>query len=193
MVYVESVLDKGEMKMNLKIVNLVLILMIFSLGAFADTFQTESQQIAQKLKMTMMKSVSEKVSKEGTEKAISFCHENIKEIAKSSVKEFVEKYEFGRTSDKTRNKQNKSLDWMIQYLDSFKASKAQESKSIIHLLPSGKRVYLEPIYIQPICLNCHGENIKPSVKMKLKELYPEDQAIDYKLGEFRGFIWVKEK
>jgi len=179
--------------MKLKLINLVLILTIFSFEAFADSFEVEAQQIAQKIKMTMMKSVSEKVSKEGTEKAITFCHQNIKDIAKSSVKEFLDKYEFGRTSDKTRNKKNKPQDWMIKYLGSYKGSKAQESKSIIHLLPSGKRAYLDPIYIQPLCLNCHGENINPSVKMKLKELYPEDQAIDYKLGEFRGFIWVIQK
>jgi hypothetical protein len=30
------------------------------------------------------------------------------------------------------------------------------------------------------------------VSNKFNELYPNDKATGFKLGEFRGFIWVKE-
>jgi len=35
--------------------------------------------------------------------------------------------------------------------------------------------------------------LSPQVSEKIKSLYPQDQAIGFKQGEFRGFIWVKEK
>jgi hypothetical protein len=28
---------------------------------------------------------------------------------------------------------------------------------------------------------------------KVTSLYPEDKAVAFKLGEFRGMIWIKEK
>ena len=49
--------------------------------------------------------------------------------------------------------------------------------------------YYAPIRIgMPTCLKCHGEakDIDAPALSKIKELYPFDKAIDYKIGEFRG-------
>lgn len=172
---------------------ILLFFVSFSVIAQEDTFTKEAASLAQNLKLSIMKNVSGKVAKEGTEKAIEFCHVNVKTIAQSAAKDYVSKYEFGRTSHKLRNKKNQPAPWMDEYLKKFKSTKSGELGPVVHTLQDGKRVYLEPIYLQPLCLNCHGENLSSSVKEKLLTLYPEDKAVDFSLGDFRGFIWVKEK
>ena len=54
--------------------------------------------------------------------------------------------------------------------------------------------YMRPILIAgPVCLQCHGEPAKlaPGVAEALKELYPNDQATGYSVGDLRGAISVK--
>lgn len=55
--------------------------------------------------------------------------------------------------------------------------------------------YMKAIPTQIMCLQCHGgaDNIKPTVQTLLKQLYPNDLAVGYKVGEIRGAISVKEK
>jgi len=53
---------------------------------------------------------------------------------------------------------------------------------------------MRPIFIAaPVCLQCHGEPAKlaPGVAEALKELYPDDQATGYSLGDLRGAISIR--
>jgi hypothetical protein len=43
-----------------------------------------------------------------------------------------------------------------------------------------------------VCLVCHGENIAPNIQAKLAELYPNDKAIGFNVGELRGAFSVTE-
>jgi hypothetical protein len=171
------------------------ILFLFVSLAYADNFENEARALAQDLKAGLMKNLSEKISKEGVEAAVPFCHENVRPIAKSISGERSKKFEFGRSSHKVRNKNNTSPAWMAPYLKEFQGKQKGEVKKsfIIHTLEDSKRVYLEPLYVEARCLQCHGENISKNIKNKIRQLYPEDNATGFKLGEFRGFIWIKEK
>jgi len=53
--------------------------------------------------------------------------------------------------------------------------------------------FYKPIMLQPICLNCHGpeEQLLPELKTTLDELYPEDQARNFKVGDLRGVFRVE--
>ena len=42
-----------------------------------------------------------------------------------------------------------------------------------------------------VCLTCHGSNINPNLRTKINELYPEDKAYDYKIGDIRGAFIVQ--
>lgn len=50
----------------------------------------------------------------------------------------------------------------------------------------------QPIFIQsPTCLKCHGtpgEALDPAAYAGIRERYPEDQAVNYALGDLRG-LW----
>jgi hypothetical protein len=61
--------------------------------------------------------------------------------------------------------------------------------------PSGKFFrYMKAVALKAQCLACHGseEQIAPQVRTILKERYPHDRAINYKVGDLRGAISIKE-
>ncbi len=175
----------------------VIATLLYSTLCFSneELFFKKAKLLASDLRTSLMQNLAEKISKEGVEKAVPFCHANVKSIAKGAAKDRIEKYEFGRTSHKIRNASNIPQPWAESYLKEFAGStKGQIKKEfILHDLGNGKKVYLEPLYVEAKCLLCHGENVASNVQSKIKELYPNDKATGFKLGEFRGFIWVKEK
>ena len=163
-------------------------------SAFGDSFESEAQKLAQDLKVNLVKNLTHKIEKDGVVKAIPFCHENVKPIAKEAAGERVAKFEFGRTSHKVRNQMNRPPVWAESYLKEFQGKlKSDVTKNFLLIEHEGKRIYLEPLYVEAKCLLCHGEKVSAQVSEKIKSLYPQDQAIGFKQGEFRGFIWVKEK
>lgn len=174
---------------------LIFLLTINLALAQKDNFENEAKALANDLKMSLMKNLSEKIAKDGPVEAVPFCHANVKPIAKNAAQDRISKFEFGRTSHKLRNAANTPQPWALEYLKEFEGKKKGEIKksSILHKLPNGKRVYMEPLYVEAKCLLCHGETVSKNINDKIQELYPEDKAIGFKLGEFRGFVWVKEK
>lgn len=102
--------------------------------------------------------------------------------------------EIGRTSHKLRNVNNKPRDWVRPILDDYVKSPRSKHKSqqIISLGPKHLG-YVEPLYVEAVCLNCHGGHLNSGVKKELARLYPEDQATGFQLGDFRGLIWLESK
>ncbi len=174
---------------------LFFLLLFLSTIASADTFEADAKNLAQNLKMALVKQLTDKISNQGTAGAVEFCHSNVKAIASGAAGDLVQRYDFGRASHKLRNSKNIPAPWMNEYLKNFQGKLKSEIKAefLVHKLADGKRVYLEPLFVQPLCLHCHGESLKPDVKQKIIALYPKDQAIGFRLNEFRGFVWVKEK
>jgi hypothetical protein len=174
--------------------------LLFLVGAvalplWADTFEKDAAALAGRLKKNLMTTVTDKMNKEGAVAAIPFCHEEVKPLAKEAAGADFEKFSFGRTSHKTRNKANRPEPWMKSYLQRFKETRfdPEGTTGLVHTFDNGKRAYVEPLYVMPPCLQCHGESLKPEVKKAITKLYPKDEATGFKLGSFRGLIWVKEK
>jgi hypothetical protein len=64
------------------------------------------------------------------------------------------------------------------------------------LTEGGRRylAYMKPIFIAgPVCLQCHGtpDQLGPGVADALRQLYPDDQATGYAVGDLRGAISVR--
>lgn len=160
-------------------------------------FDTEAKALVMDLKSNLLKNLTTEISKNGVESAIPFCHTNVKAIAKDAAKDNIHKYEFGRTSHKIRNEKNTAEAWLVPYLEKFKGSFFDQNKvktyQVSGSLPSGKKFYLEPLFVNAQCLQCHGENVAKNVQEKIQVFYPNDKATGFKLNEFRGLIWVKEK
>ncbi len=173
----------------------ILIYFLFLTSSiYSENFVSEAKSLSDDLKLSLIKNLTDKISIDGPVSAISYCNTNIKFISKNSAGDRINNFEFGRTSHKIRNESNIPNSFMESYLKEFQGKTQKENKDfIVHLLETKKKVYIEPLYIQPTCLVCHGENISSDVSQKIKEIYPNDKATGFKLGEFRGFIWIKEK
>lgn len=154
----------------------------------AEDFQQEASTFIKTLKKSFMKELKAGIKK-GPYDAIDFCHLKAPHLIEHKKSE---KFLFGRSSLKYRSYQNKPKDWLVPILKEYENSNGKKPRASQVYKVHSKSVYVEPIYIKPVCLTCHGQP-KGSVKKRLQSLYPKDKATGYKLGEFRGLFWVKEK
>jgi hypothetical protein len=123
--------------------------------------------------------------------AISIC----KLKAPRLTKEFssLSGWYLARTSLKLRNPNNHPDEWESNVLEEFEARKASgeslqnmEYAEVVDI--DGKNIfrYMQAIEVMDLCLNCHGQNIKPEISRILKQLYPNDHATGFKKGDLRG-------
>jgi hypothetical protein len=51
--------------------------------------------------------------------------------------------------------------------------------------------YVEPIFVQPLCLTCHGTELAPELEAAIEQHYPSDEATGYVAGDLRGMFWAE--
>ncbi len=139
--------------------------------------------IKAQLKQALVSSMQE----HGPVKAIDACRLEAPEIIQAAA---ANGFEVGRTSTKLRNADNAAEGSLATWLQ-FHQSTPNPDVKHAEILPDGRVLYAEPMFVAPLCLSCHGENIPSEVKQELDRLYPNDQAIGFKENDFRGLIWIK--
>lgn len=107
-----------------------------------------------------------------------------------------------RVGTRVRNSMLGSPDaWEQKVLAQFEARKAKGESfdkmafSEVVQEPNGKYFrFMKAIGVQRGCLQCHGgkDDLLPEVEMILEERYPHDQARNYKAGDLRGAISIKQ-
>lgn len=108
-------------------------------------------------------------------------------------------WQVGRTSLKARNSNNKPDAWEMAVLNEFETRKAA-GEDPMKLLKAevveedGRQVFrmMKAIPTAEVCTKCHGAELAEPVSAKLDELYPEDQARGYKVGDLRGAFTLKK-
>ena len=150
------------------------------------------KELATNLK-TSLKSVLQEL---GPIAAVEYCNIAALDITSdvSSEKDVFIK----RTSLKIRNKDNMPDEWEIDVLSNFEKRK-QNGENVMSL--SYQDIYkdnnetffryMKAIPTGKVCLTCHGSNINSKLAYKLSELYPDDNAYNYKIGDIRGAFSVK--
>lgn len=96
----------------------------------------------------------------------------------------------GRTSHRLRNPSNAAEPWMQPLLGEFLEKTGDRTYRAVRL-SDGAVGYVEPIYVQPVCLTCHGKDIPLAVAERLRASYPQDHGRDFEVGDLRGIFWVK--
>jgi hypothetical protein len=98
----------------------------------------------------------------------------------------------GRTSARLRNPRNAPPEWAHAHVAATDGEKATAVDPAVFDL--GDRVgLLRPIEIRRRCLSCHAgaDALSPGTRAWLHRAYPEDRALDYALGDLRGFWWAE--
>lgn len=185
-----------------------LLLLGFYSIAYADMTVTSTEQNmlshAKRLSGEFVQKLGgilkQKLETSGTESALSVC----KDVAPAMSAQYSNETRIvKRVSLKPRNSYIGVVDdWEATQLKAFDLE--AESGKPVHEIEVNAITYekdgrwfryMKAIPTQPICLQCHGESdkIKLTVQALLKQLYPNDLAVGYKVGEIRGGISVKEK
>lgn len=155
-------------------------------------------KISKELVMTLQKELKAAVEKGGLNEAINVCNMKAVPLTKIIADATDRVVHIKRTSYKFRNPDNAPDEVEKAALDHYKAL-IKEQKEIpgfyIQKIEKGKETYYnyyKPMKVKAICLNCHGSDkkINPETLQEIKKLYPDDKAVDYKEGDFRGLIRI---
>ncbi len=102
----------------------------------------------------------------------------------------------GRASLRLRNSANAPPAWVAKWLQMHSPGHGPSEPVAVQEIvdtPEGPvtRV-LVPISLEPLCMQCHGPkaDIDRSVRAILDQVYPDDQATGYAVGELRGVLWA---
>ena len=124
---------------------------------------------------------------EGPVEAIAACRVQAPEIAGSLSRDGIR---LGRTSHRLRNPSNVAPEWVDPILEAYLESPSDRAPRTV-TLPGKQSGYVEPILVQPLCLTCHGDDLAPDVAARIQELYPEDRAVGFGVGDLRGVFWIE--
>jgi cytochrome c556 len=133
----------------------------------------------------------------GPVNAVTVCSEKAPAIANRISED--RGWEVGRTSLKTRNPNNVPDTWERKTLEAFEERRRQgedvgkmEHSEVV--TADGKSVfrYMKAIPAGELCLTCHGKEIVHDLAAKISELYPEDRATGFSLGEIRGAFSISQ-
>lgn len=191
---------------------IVFLVLIFSVSCTPkENFVTEPSEqerifidstgnlIATSLKAALQKNLSSAIKTTGIVSAIEFCKQEALVLTDEVANDFNYQIELKRTSLKCRNPQNAPDEFeelALKYYEKMILEDPDFSASYIQKIRGDQASYF--YYYQALktgsaCLVCHGgpENIDPSIASLLVDKYPDDKAIGYIEGDFRGLIRVK--
>lgn len=163
-------------------------------GEYADVtlLQNAADKKIESFMASLKAALREAMRDGGPANAINICSEFAPEIALSHSEDgwFI-----SRVSDKSRNKNNEADSIQLSILGMFGYPETGPPYVGEWRMVADKKVYFyyKPIYIADFCLKCHGpkNKLEQDVAGKLAELYPEDEAVEYEVGDLRGMFVVE--
>ena len=137
------------------------------------------------------------IKADGHVASVKLCNLQAPAITKASSAEGgATSWTVRRTSLKLRSPSNTSEIWVEQVMKNFEQRKAngEIANDIAHTeARDGKFYLIKAIPTKVGCLACHGSNIADDIKAKLADLYPNDKATGFNVGDIRGaFVASKE-
>lgn len=156
-----------------------------------EALASQARSLAGNLMLSLQGELFAAMKDGGPLKAVDVCRVKAPQIATATATGTP--WRIARTALKVRNPQNAPDAWETAKLEEFRKRLAsgEELKSIevFEVVPVGDRPtfrYMKAIGTASPCLSCHGASLKPEIASKVKELYPEDQAVGFAAGQLRG-------
>ena len=163
--------------------------------SYAETTEDDAAQARGLIKQfagTLQGELKSALQQGGPVAAVEVCEDRAPAIAAELSEQSG--WDVGRTSLKTRNKATNTPDeWEREVLEQFESRKAGgESpkgmfyEAVVQTDAGQVYRYMQAIPTQEVCLACHGKDIAPDVAAALDEVYPDDQARGFAVGDIRG-------
>jgi hypothetical protein len=155
----------------------------------------ESRKLTQSFAEQLRGELVRAIKAGGPESAIPVCHSAAPAITEEMAAE--KGWSVGRTALKLRNPANAPDPWersvLLKFQDQIKqGADVKELEVYETATQDGKPVfrYMKAIPTQKPCLTCHGQNVSEPLRKTISELYPQDQAVGFSLGELRGAFTI---
>lgn len=167
-----------------------------ALGLTCFTFaendtQKEARNHAMLLGKTLKSELHTTMVSDGPLAAIKVCNEKAVPLTAQITEQSG--WNVGRTSLKVRNPANQADVWEQAQMQEFdRLLSAGQAPATLEVFQetqkNGKTVqrFMKAIPVEAGCLACHGDAIIEPVRTKLDQLYPDDKARGYSLGQLRG-------
>ncbi|MBD3647075.1 MAG: DUF3365 domain-containing protein [Pseudomonadales bacterium] len=173
---------------------LALLLVLIPSWAAADEadLRMEAKSLVQTFAGELKPALLSAIEEGGPVNAIEVCATRAPAIARSLSEESG--WQVRRVSLKPRNADTATTDdWATPILREFneRLADGEPASQLVHAeVVEGEFRFLKAQPVEPLCLICHGQSIDPAVKAKIAELYPDDSATGYSLGEIRGAFYL---
>jgi hypothetical protein len=169
-------------------------------GATRPVGEAEAQQvraiadpIATDFGQGLMGKVKQTMQTHGIYHTTNFCQAVAQSLTIAAERDLDEGFAIKRTTFQYRNPANAPDDYEARALEYFQQRAQQGSLPADYVQHIGDEYrYYKPLKMQEMCLRCHGDpaQMDPAVLQRLQELYPEDKALGYAEGDFRGVIRI---
>ena len=175
-----------------------LILLATQSNADDAALFAETKKAALEIPPKLLAMLQEEIGKGDFNGAIAACSERAPKMA--AVASQATGWEIRRVSLRNRNAKAIPDSWERAALEDFdRRAAAGENPATLEkaeiIITDSRRTlrFMKALPTQQLCLNCHGnqDQLAPRVKAKLNEIYPDDPATGYSLGQIRGALTVK--
>ena len=159
----------------------------------AEAVAVEARPVATALMTALSGRLQEAIRERGAAGALEFC--NVEALPLTAQVAREQGMEVTRTSLRLRNPANapdavdaEALGWFQERLDAGEAFPGMH----VRRLEGGGYPHYQPLITAGLCLQCHGarESLTADVQQALDQRYPEDRAVGYAEGEWRGLLRV---
>jgi len=159
-----------------------------------EGFRSRGKLIVKETFLALSSYLKKAIQEGGISYALSFCNTAAIPVTDSLAELY--NVDIKRVSLKNRNPLNKADAFETSLIETFSKLGTADLSQVNMVVrdAEGYAVYAQPIIINDMCLQCHGNaklDIDPENLALIRELYPEGQAIDYKVGDLRGIWRVK--
>jgi hypothetical protein len=151
---------------------------------------TQAEAVFGELQKALLSALTSELKAGGPLRALTICHTEAEPIARRVSAESG--ILVGRTSLRLRNPDNIAPEWARPFLGGPASGRASDART--WAVDLGDRVgVLRPIGTVSLCTTCHGPRgeLAQDVRGKLQSLYPHDQAVGFREGDLRGWMWAE--
>lgn len=155
-----------------------------------EGYLIKGKEIAEATFNVLSTNLKNAMAEGGVENALTFCNVNAMPLTDSLSSYY--NVSIKRVSHKPRNLINEPTAQEQHIIDDYLALGIVENmKPMIAKNEQQNNVFYAPISAKGLCLTCHGivgETLLPEHYEMVKKFYPNDKAIGFKEGDFRG-MW----
>lgn len=186
----------------------LLLSALFASSLLANPYESTQEEIAavtaigQKASAELLKTLGgnlqEHLKSGGPMDAFGFCSDEAYALTEAVDKSMGADVSVKRISLKYRNPANEPTSdekAVLESMETLKVNGVVLPAEMVEVVGNGTYKYYKPLLInKEACLKCHGDIDKtPALAKAIKERYPADKAVGYKMNDLRGAIVVTVK